>query len=74
MTPAPLNQFPEGAIVRIESHCAGSRARCRLCALGLTPGTEVTINSCGGACRIKVRGSDVVLGCGLAEKVLAIPL
>jgi ferrous iron transport protein A len=68
----PLTSFPRGTTVKVESFCAGSRSRCRLCALGLTPGTLVTIDSCGsGPCKISVRGSSLVIGQGLAEKVLA---
>ncbi len=68
----PLTAFPKGSTVRIHSLCAGGHARCRLCALGLTPGTPVELGSNGsGPCRLKVRGADLVLGQGMAEKILA---
>jgi ferrous iron transport protein A len=71
----PLDTFKPGAQVRIEGLCDCPRARGRLCALGLTPGTTVTVNSNGhGPCRLKVRGSDLVIGRGLARKVLACDL
>ncbi|WP_029896625.1 FeoA family protein [Desulfohalovibrio reitneri] len=72
----PLTSFRSGARVRVEEYAAsGCGARCRLCALGLTPGTLVEISGCtGGPCRLRVRGSDLVLGHGLAEKVLASPV
>jgi ferrous iron transport protein A len=71
----PLTAFPKGKHVRIEALEGGSSARCRLCALGLTPGSSLEICSSGpGPCRLKVRGADLVLGHGLAEKVLASPL
>jgi ferrous iron transport protein A len=68
----PLSQFPAGTRVRIEQLCECSRARGRLCAMGLTPGTVVEICSCcGGPCYLKVRGSRLTLGHGLAGKILA---
>ncbi|MFW5488475.1 MAG: FeoA family protein [Desulfovibrio sp.] len=68
----PLTAFPKGSKVTIHSFCAGGKARCRLCAMGLTPGTSVELGSNGsGPCRVKVRGADVVLGRGLADKILA---
>jgi ferrous iron transport protein A len=71
----PLTRFSGGNTVRIDSLNAGARARGRLCALGLTPGTSLQVSSCGpGPCRLKVRGSDVVIGAGLAEKIMASPL
>lgn len=71
MNAFPLNQFPPGSKVKIAAHNAGGAARGRLLALGLTPGTEVTLTAAGqGPCRMKVRGCELVLGQGLASKVL----
>lgn len=71
MTPYPLNHFPSGSKVAVSSLAGGRGARSRLYALGFTPGTEVLITSCGtGPVRLKIRGSDLSLGQGLAEKVL----
>ncbi|EPR35633.1 FeoA family protein [Alkalidesulfovibrio alkalitolerans DSM 16529] len=73
----PLSDFPSGSTVTIERFCdcAGGQCRCRLCALGLTPGTRVIVDSAGpGGCRIRVRGADLVIGQGMAEKVLASPV
>lgn len=68
----PICEFPSGTLVRIADIDGGSQARCRLCAMGLTPGTTVVVNSNGGgACRVKVRDSSITLGRGLASKVLA---
>ncbi|MFW5836420.1 MAG: FeoA family protein [Desulfovibrionaceae bacterium] len=70
----PLTEFPPGARAVISQLCAGHRGRCRVCALGLTPGTEVEIRSSGhGPLKIRVRGSDIVLGHQLASKILAQP-
>ncbi|MEF8824168.1 MAG: FeoA domain-containing protein [Desulfohalobiaceae bacterium] len=75
MTPCPLNHFPSGSKVAVASLSGGKGARSRLYALGFTPGTEVLITSCGaGPVRIKVRGSDLSLGQGLAEKVFVTPV
>ena len=69
----PLTQFPSGSRVRIADIDGGHRARSRVLALGLTPGCPVTIRSGGPmGCRILVRGSEVVLCCGLAAKILAV--
>lgn len=71
-SPRPICEFPTGTRVRIADIGGGSQARCRLCAMGLTPGTTVVVNSNGcGACRVKVRDSSVTLGRGLASKILA---
>lgn len=76
MAAKPLSDFPCGAKVCIDSYNAGQSARCRLCALGLTPGTTVTVDAAGGAgpCRLRVRGADLVLGHGLACLILAKPV
>jgi len=67
----PLNEFPAGSRVKIEKLCDCPRARGRLCALGLTPGTVVEICSRnGGPCNLKVRGTSVSIGGGLACRVL----
>ena len=67
----PLNEFPAGSRVKIEKLCDCPRARGRLCALGLTPGTVVEICSRnGGPCNLKVRGTSVSIGGGLAGRVL----
>ncbi len=70
----PLCTFPQGSVVRIAEVEECSCARCRMFALGLTPGTPVEILASGpGPCRLKVRGSDLVIGHGMAEKILARP-
>jgi ferrous iron transport protein A len=72
LEPKPINAFPGGARVVIDSLSGGHRSRGRLCALGLVPGTTVVVKDtrCEG-CRIFVRESELVLGQGMAEKVLA---
>jgi len=70
----PINAFPGGAKVVIESLSGGQRSRGRLCSLGLVPGTTVVVRDsrCDG-CRLFVRESELVLGQGMAEKILAVP-
>jgi len=70
----PLPDFPAGAVVTIDGINGGHKLRCRLLAMGLTPGTTVKIGttSCGGCC-VRVRDADLFLGQGMSEKVLARP-
>jgi ferrous iron transport protein A len=66
-----LAAFPPGSLVRVETLCDCPKARGRLCALGITPGTVVEITSgCGGPVCLRARGACVTLGQGLAVKVL----
>ncbi|WP_319467719.1 FeoA family protein [uncultured Pseudodesulfovibrio sp.] len=73
MTQKPLTDYPEGTIVRVADINGGQRARARMLAMGMTPGCPVEILSGGPTgCRVRVRGSEVVLCCGLAGKILAV--
>jgi ferrous iron transport protein A len=66
----PLAAFPPGSRVRVETLCDCPKARGRLCALGITPGTVVEITSgCGGPVCLRARGACVTLGHGIASKV-----
>lgn len=70
----PLTEFPTGSIVRIAGIDGGRQARARMLAMGMTPGCPVTVlTGDNKGCRVRVRGSDVVLCCGLAAKILAVP-
>ena len=67
----PLTQIPSGKEVTIKTVDGGCGARSKLLSLGIIPGTKVKITSNGfGPCRLKVRGYEVVIGRGLAEKIL----
>jgi ferrous iron transport protein A len=69
----PLTEYPAGTIVRVSDIDGGRRARSRMLALGLTPGCPVEILAGGpSGCRVRVRGAEVVLCCGLAGKILAV--
>ncbi|WP_022660698.1 FeoA family protein [Paucidesulfovibrio longus] len=71
----PLCRFPQGSLVRVEDLASCRGARSRLYALGLTPGTELeVISTSGGPCRLRVRGSDLIIGHGLANKIIVCPV
>ena len=65
-----LEQGKKASIVQID---AGSKATKRLVDLGLTPDTEIEIirkTLFCGPMEVKVRGSSLVLGKQIAEKIL----
>ena len=66
----PLSECPRGSKARIIKLCEDRRCRCRLCALGLTPGVEAVVREGGECCRLSVRGEDICLGAGLAGGVM----
>lgn len=69
-TELTLGDAPRGHCLRITRLCSGPRENCRLCALGLTPGTQVRILSCGaGLLRLMVRDCSLALDTGLARLV-----
>lgn len=70
----PLSECPQGSKVKIVSLCEDARCRCRLCALGLTPGVEAEVREGGDSCRLSVRGGDICLGSGLAGRVMVTPI
>lgn len=73
LTKRPLTDFKDGTVVRVADIDGGRKARSRMLAMGLTPGCPVEILSGGPTgCRVRVRGSEVVLCCGLAGKILAV--
>lgn len=65
-----LEDNQTGIIVTIQG---GEKAAKRLADLGLTPGTEITVTGrtfFSGPVRIDVFGSKLVLGRGLASKIM----
>lgn len=65
-----LGTAPEGRLLRITRLGSGAKENCRLCALGLTPGTQVKVLSCGvGLLRVLVRDCNLALDAGLAGLV-----
>lgn len=70
-----LRDYPQGSRVRIEDIQGCPRDRCRLLALGLTPGTTAEVASTGcGSCCLRVRNADVVLDEALADTISVCPL
>ncbi len=71
----PLCRIPEGTLVKVEDLDGCRKARSKLYAMGLTPGTELEVVQSGpGPCRLRVRGTDIMLGHGLSQKIFACPL
>ncbi|MFW5734023.1 MAG: FeoA family protein [Oceanidesulfovibrio sp.] len=69
---APLTAFRAGDTIVVDRIERGPLA-CRLYAMGLTPGTPVTIESPGpGSARFIVRGSSIILGHKEAERILCV--
>lgn len=68
-----LLDAPAGTRVRVHGVAGQRGIRSRLCALGITPGTEVEVCdecSCHGSRRIKVRDAALVLCASVAQSVL----
>lgn len=68
----PLAMTSSGRKVRLVS-VTGGRAMCsHLAALGLIPGVEVEVkrNSPGGPFILGIKGSQLVIGRGMAHKIL----
>lgn len=73
--PVPLASIRSGERVRVECLPICSQAASRLCALGLTPGTECKVlQNLFGPILLEVRGSRLSLGQGLAGKLLVSPV
>lgn len=68
----PLSSFGCGVTVKVAGYDGSHSCRCRLCALGLTPGASVEVRGAGGhGCLVRVRGCDLHLSDSLACCVLA---
>lgn len=65
-----LSSCPKGCRVRVLELCDDPGCRCRLCSMGLTPGVEAEVRQDGDSCRVRVRGDEICLGNGLAEKIM----
>ena len=71
ITLTPLTDVQPGTYVRVSEIDGGQELRARLCALGLTPGTPVEVVCVGsGPVIVKVMDSRLMIGRGMAEKVL----
>jgi Fe2+ transport system protein FeoA len=69
--PIPLTMARPGQRVRVTRVEGGQGLRGRLCAMGLVPGTPVEVVCFGGGpVVLSVLGGRVMLGRGMAEKVM----
>lgn len=68
----PLTMIREGNRAVLRSIDGGRQMRGRLAALGLLPGTELEVvqNSGKGPFIVAVRGSRIVIGRGMAARIL----
>ena len=68
----PLSKTKSGETVRLERIDAGRGLNSRLAAMGLLPNTKITIVNNGhpGPFVISVKGSRMMLGRGVAHKIL----
>lgn len=72
MSLQPVTSFKDGAKIKIASLPDGAKVRGRLCALGVMPGSIVEVIESGpGPCRLRVRESMIVLGRGVAQRLMA---
>ncbi len=67
----PLSEVKQGEKVRLTGVDAGHGLNSRLAALGIVPGTEITIVKKGshGPFVVKVKGSKMALGRGIAHRI-----
>lgn len=68
----PLSTVKSGASVRISSIEAGRGLNSRLASMGLIPNAEITVVNNGhpGPFVINVKGSRMMLGRGMAQKIM----
>lgn len=71
----PLSLAPHGHLLKLVSIQGGLGVQKRLTALGLTPGTEVTIitQNYDGPLILAVKGSRLAIGRGLSHHILVEP-
>jgi len=67
-----LTQAPTGVRMRLVGVQGGGRLQARLAAMGLVPGVELLVHSSRGhgPFIVEVKGSRMILGRGMAEKIL----
>ena len=72
--PRPLSTVKEGQKVRLVSVNAGRGLNSRLTAMGLVPDVEITVvnNSHPGPFVISVKDSKMMLGRGMAQKIMVV--
>ena len=70
----PLSNVPAGEIVKLASVEAGRGLNSRLASMGLVPNVEITVvsNSRSGPFVISVKNSRMMLGRGMAHKIMVL--
>jgi ferrous iron transport protein A len=67
----PLKGTKPGQHVRVTDIAGGQDLRARLCAMGLTPGMAVeVVSTAGGPIVLRVMGSRLMIGHGMAAKIM----
>jgi len=67
----PLTSARPGQTVRVTRVDGGQALRGRLCSMGLTPGTPVeVVTDNGGPVVLRVLGSRVMIGYGMASQIM----
>jgi len=67
----PLDATRPGQRVRVADITGGQDMRARLCAMGLTPGMSAeVVSTAGGPIVLKVLGSRLMIGHGMAAKIM----
>jgi len=70
-----LDELPKGVKARVVRVEAGTRALRRLIEMGFTPGAVIeVVADYGGPILVRVRGSVIAVGRGMARKVIVEPL
>lgn len=72
--PVPLSMVKAGETVRLASINAGHNLKSRLTAMGLVPDVEITVvsNTHPGPFVISVKDSKMMLGRGMAHKIVVV--
>ena len=70
----PLSMLPVGKTARLAAVDAGRNLNSRLASMGLVPGVQIRVisNNHPGPFMINVKGTRVMLGRGMAHKIMVI--
>ncbi|MCK5113394.1 MAG: ferrous iron transport protein A [Phycisphaerae bacterium] len=70
----PLKDASQGDTVKLMDIRGGARLQHRLAEMGLTPGTEfkVVSNSRSGPCVVLVKGTRMMIGRGMIDRVFVV--
>jgi ferrous iron transport protein A len=73
-SPLPLKNASQGDVVRLVDIRGGARLQHRLAEMGLTPGMEFEIvaNNRGGPCVVLVKGTRMMIGRGMIDKIFVV--